>query len=104
MAALILAGSILSYIINGNSRQIAVASFLAFICSACVDTIVYSLLGKKTYMMKVNGSNVAGSVVDSMIFPFVAFGGFFPIIMIGQFIAKVLGGYFWSLILRNKGK
>ena len=38
---------------------------------------------------------------NSIVFPTLAFGGFMPVIVLGQFAAKVLGGFLWSKILYN---
>jgi hypothetical protein len=39
-------------------------------------------------------------MVDSLVFPTIAFGSFIPWVVAGQFIAKTLGGYIWSLFLQ----
>ncbi|WP_395707016.1 VUT family protein [Casimicrobium huifangae] len=100
MAALIGAGSALSWLINRDAGQIALASMLAFGAAAVADTLVYQILRERAHMVKVNGSNVISAAVDSMIFPTVAFGGFMPAVVLGQLAAKVLGGLVWSMILR----
>ncbi len=65
MAALVATGSALSWLLNRNAGMIAVASFVAFACAAVADTLVYALLRKRSYMQRVNGSNLAGAAVDS---------------------------------------
>jgi uncharacterized PurR-regulated membrane protein YhhQ (DUF165 family) len=103
MAALIAVGSALSWLLNRNAGQIAIASMLAFSAAALVDTAVYQLLYRRGRLVKMNGSNVFSAAADSLIFPTVAFGSFLPLIVLGQFAAKVFGGFVWSLILtRNK--
>lgn len=102
MGALIATGSLLSWIININAAQIAVASMIAFALAAIADTTVYHLLKNKAYLVKINGSNVVSAAVDSMVFPTIAFGGFLPLITLGQFLAKVFGGAVWAYILRGK--
>jgi len=102
MAILIATGSILSWFLNRDAGLIALASFLAFCAAGIVDVIVYHILRDKAWMVKVNGSNVFSAAVDSIIFPTVAFGAFLPLIVLGQFAAKVLGGFAWALILRKK--
>jgi queuosine precursor transporter len=105
MTLLVASGSILSWIVNRNAGQIAVASFLSFALSGLVDALIYSWLFKHKRMIKVNGSNLSSALVDSIAFPALAFG--FPIrwdIMLWQFVAKALGGFFWSLVLVRKGK
>ena len=101
MALLILGSAGLSYAINPASGLIAIASFVAFAASAAVDWVVYGKLKGKAYMTRVNGSNSAGAAVDSILFPTIAFGVFMPLIVAGQFAAKVGGGYVWSLVFRK---
>lgn len=103
MAALIGAGSILSYALNHNAGPIALASFVAFAVSATLDALVYAALGSRAYLVRVNGSNVVGAAADSVLFPALAFG--FPLlwgIMLGQFVAKVAGGALWAWVLSRK--
>lgn len=103
MGSLIAVGSILSYALNRNAGQIALASLVAFAAAAITDTIVYSFLRRRSYMQRVNGSNLASAAVDSIIFPAIAFG--LPLrfdIMLLQYVAKIVGGYVWALALRRK--
>jgi len=101
MAMLIVAGSVISFLINSNSLIIAIASCIAFFGAGLVDFIVYSILYKRAWLVKVNGSNLFSSLTDSMIFPTLAFSSFMPLIIAGQFAAKALGGFAWSLVLRK---
>lgn len=99
MALLIGAGSLLSWFLNRDAGRIALASFAAFACAGTADAIAYSLLGDRTRLLKINGSNVVSAGMDSVIFPALAFG--FPLlwgVMLGQFVAKVAGGFVWSLV------
>jgi uncharacterized PurR-regulated membrane protein YhhQ (DUF165 family) len=53
-------------------------------------------------MVRANGSNVVGALVDSILFPTIAFGfGAFllPVVAL-QFAAKVAGGAVWSFVMR----
>ena len=105
MGLLILSGSVLSWAINHNAGRIAIASFLAFACAGIVDAVVFQKLMKYSSWVRINGSNVPSALVDSIVFPSVAFG--FPLmygIMAGQFAAKVVGGFLWSLILSKSNK
>jgi hypothetical protein len=99
MFLLIASGSVISYIINRNAGMIAVASLAAFGIAGVVDAITYQFLYKKDWMVKVNGSNIFSAAADSLVFPTIAFGGFLPAIVLGQFIAKVTGGFIWSWII-----
>ena len=101
MLLLIASGSVLSAAVNWNAAQIALASFLAFAGAGIADTLVYHALRDRARMLKINGSNVVSAAVDSVLFPALAFG--FPLligVMVGQFVAKVTGGFVWSVILR----
>ena len=99
MALLIATGSAITWILNRNAGQIALASFVAFMCAGVADTVVYHLLHDKARLLKINGSNVVSAAVDSLVFPTLAFGSLMPLIILGQFAAKVGGGFVWSLIL-----
>lgn len=101
MFLLIAAGSGISYILNSDAGRIAVASMIAFMSAGVVDAIIYHLLGRYPRWLKINGSNVPSALVDSIVFPTLAFGGFLPLVTLGQFAAKVGGGFAWSLILEK---
>lgn len=99
MGGLIATASIISYAINPATGMIAFASMAAFSLSMVADSLAYQYLKGKDWMVRVNGSNTAGALVDSIVFPTIAFGGLMLEIVALQFIAKVGGGYIWSKIL-----
>lgn len=101
MAALIVAGSALSWLINRNAGQIALASMVAFAAAGIADALIYQRLLRRPWMVRVNGSNVISAAVDSVIFPWIAFGSPIWWVVLGQFAAKVLGGAFWAFILQR---
>jgi hypothetical protein len=99
MGGLILAGSVLSWVLNRNAGRIALASFVAFAVSSSIDALIYALV-KGEKWRKVGWSNLGGALSDSILFPILAFGWPpDPTIVYGQLAAKVAGGLFWSLIL-----
>ncbi len=102
MGLLIVAGSAISYLLNTNAGPIALASLVAFTLAAVADTIVYSLLHRVKWLWRSNGSNLVSAGVDSLVFPTIAFGSLLPLIVLGQFVAKVSGGLLWSLILNYR--
>lgn len=85
VVAVIAAGSLLSAFL-GDGR-IAVAAGVAFLASELVDLAVYTPLRKRGLLRAVVASNVAGLVVDSILFLAIAFGtlAFLP----GQIVGKV---------------
>ena len=101
MSLLIVSGSLLSLLFNIGVYKIALASFIAFLVANYVDLYVYQKLFNKPKLLKINGSNVFSAAADSIIFPLIAFNGILFNIMLGQFVAKVLGGYVWSVILKR---
>lgn len=103
MFSLISAGGLLSFITSESSLNIAVASCVAFVASMSVNTVVYRVLIEKGWMVKSNASNFTGSVVDSVIFPTLAFGTLMPGIILMQVAAKFLGGLFWSYSFKKIG-
>lgn len=100
MFVLIAAGSLLSAVLNWHASHIALASFIAFACAGLADTLVYRALAPRGHFTRVNGSNIISASIDSVIFPALAFG--LPLlvpIVIGQFLAKIIGGFIWALAL-----
>ena len=105
MVILIMSGSLLSWILNRKAGVIAIASFISFVVSASIDAITYHFLRHKTKLIRVNGSNILSALADSLLFPLLAFGWpLFWWICLGQFIAKVIGGFLWSVVLNKRHK
>jgi len=101
LGLLIGTGSLLSWLFNKDAGQIAVAPLVAFAAAGAIDTITYHFLRKYPYLIKCNGSNLFSALTDSIVFPTIAFGGFTLWVTLGQFVAKVAGGFIWSLIWRK---
>ena len=104
MGGLMAVASGLSYLLNPAAGAIALASFVAFALAMTADTIAYHFLRKKSWMIRSNGSNVAGAAVDSIAFPTIAFGGFMLEIVVLQFLAKLMGGGVWSYLLKKRDR
>ena len=98
MGILILFTGLLTFALNPAAGQIAIASAVAFTLAAIVDWGTFVKL-RGTWLIRANGSNIAGAAVDSVIFPTIAFGALMPEIVIIQFIAKVAGGALWVWLL-----
>jgi len=97
MFLLIASGSLLSWWLNADAAQIALASFVAFGLAGLSDALIYAVLGDKSRLVKMNGSNVAGSIVDTV--AFVLLAGLPLWVIPGQIIAKIVGGAVWSVLL-----
>lgn len=101
LAGLIAVAGGISYLLNPNAEQIAVASVVAFSSAMAADSIAYQALRQRPWFQRANGSNLAGAIVDSVVFPTVAFGVLLPHIVAAQLAAKLLGGAAWSWLLRK---
>jgi hypothetical protein len=97
MLLLVGVGSLLSWFLNRDAGPVALASFVAFAGAGLTDTLAYWVLGNKARLVKINGSNVTSAIMDSFIFGL--WLGFPWWIIIGQVLAKIMGGFVWSLIL-----
>lgn len=102
MGLLIFSGGAISFLLNPSSGPIAVASCVAFIGAGTADAVTYTVWRRFPYLIRANVSNVSGAMVDSLLFPTIAFGAMMPEIVALQFAAKVAGGFWWSLILRKR--
>jgi len=98
--SLILAGGIISYLVNIHAAPIAIASAISFTVASSIDAGVFALLGKRvSKIIRWNGTNLVGAGIDSILFPTLAFGSFMPLVSFGQYVAKIFGGFLWSIVL-----
>lgn len=69
--------------------SIAVASGVAFMCSESADFAVYTPLRDRGYLRAAVASNVVGTVVDTLLFLWVAGFGLNREVVAGQFVGKL---------------
>lgn len=97
LGALIVAGSLLSWLVNPAAADIAKWSALAFAAAMTVDTLVYQAARRMPWLERSNVSNLASAATDSAVF---CWGLSFPfVVAFGQFTAKVAGGVLFSVLL-----
>ena len=99
MGALIGAGGLISWALNADAGRIALASVVAFTAAMAVDAATYHAMRRRRFVVRANVSNVPAAIVDSLIFPAVAFGAFLPTIVAGQAAAKIAGGALWAAVI-----
>lgn len=97
MASMIIVTSMLTYLFAPGAAMIAVASAAAFGLASLADWAIFSRLGGWGWMARSNASNVGGAIVDSLVFPTIAFGAWMPEIVLLQCAAKIAGGALWAL-------
>ena len=101
MLALIAAAGALTYVFNPDAGRIGWAGSAAFTSAALVDWAVFSAL-RGPWLLRSNGSNAAGALVDSLVFPLAA--GFSLAYVPVMFVAKLAGGAAWTLALARLRK
>jgi queuosine precursor transporter len=104
MLALILAGSVLAYLVVPDAGRIGLASGAAFLAAESVDALVYHSVRFWPWLERSNFSNFFGAAVDSIVFPTLAFGGVMWGISLGQFTAKVAGALLFTLLISRTFK
>lgn len=102
MFGLIVAGAVITYVLNRGSGMIGIASVIAFGAALIVDALLYQAFWKQPRFHKMNYSNMGSAAVDSILFPTIAFGGIIWWVILGQFAAKVIGGAFWAWVFTRR--
>lgn len=104
MMLLVIVAGIITYLINYESKKIAIASIVGFAGAQITAGMFYQLVINKSYFVKVNGSDAVGIMFDSICFQLIAFGLISWQIFVSQFTLKVLGGLLWYWIIFVKLK
>ena len=99
MAALIMSGSAISFALNYNVWRVAIASFVAFALAGATNAIVYHWLDGHKRSLRMNVSNFLAAIMDSVIFPLVAFSGLSWFLSASQAVLKFAGGFLWIWLL-----
>lgn len=101
MASMILGTGVLSYLVNPATGQIAIASGIAFTLASLADWATFNTVPGK-WMKRNFAGNSVGALVDSIVFPTIAFGSLMPAIVAAQFLAKVAGGTVWGYLISKR--
>ncbi len=105
LSGLVLAGAAISVIVSPASLRVSVASCLAFALSMGVNSLVFHALLERSRFARMNTSNLAAAIVDSIAFPALALGTIDPWLSAAQAGSKFAGGLAWtSLILWAHGR
>lgn len=98
------AAACITVVINKDALNIADASVYGFACAQFVAGIVYQLLKKKSWLIKVNVSDLFAIIADSFVFQYFAFSVINPTVTFGQVVIKFAGGLLWYYILFKRLK
>lgn len=104
LGTIVAIASALTYIINQDTKNIALGSMFGFILAQIVAGIFYQFMIRKSYFVKVNGSDALAIIADSIVFQLVAFSVIDTSVTISQTILKLIGGLFWYWIIFKKLK
>jgi len=99
LGALVAVSSLITYAINADTANIAMASVGGFISAQIVAGLFYQRFINSSYFVKVNGSDALAIVFDSVVFQLIAFGSITPLITGSQTALKMLGGLFWYWVI-----
>jgi uncharacterized PurR-regulated membrane protein YhhQ (DUF165 family) len=99
MAVLIAAGGALSYWLNDDAAKIAVASTISFCAAELVEAVSYHVLRHQQWEDRAPKAALTAAIVDSILFPTLAFGTFVFTVSFGQFCAKLAGATFWTWVV-----
>jgi uncharacterized PurR-regulated membrane protein YhhQ (DUF165 family) len=91
---LILVASLMSWglaILTGSEvlARVTLASVLSFIINESLDTEIYQALRNHSKLAAILGSNAVSSLVDSVLFIWIAFGPLYNL-MLGQYLVKMI--------------
>lgn len=101
MGALVLAGAAIAYLVNDDAQRVAIASACAFAAAFLVDAAVYAAVRWRPWLERVTLSNVPSSIVDSIVFPWIAFGALDWKVVAALAGCKIGGGVVWALVLER---
>jgi queuosine precursor transporter len=104
LGLIVIVASLITFVINRNAINIAIASSVGFILAQIFAGIFYQFFIKKSFFIKVNGSDAIGILIDSLAFQLIAFGIINYNILVGQFLLKLIGGLFWYWVIFKKIK
>ena len=104
MFGMIAAAGLAAWAVNPAAGRIAIASATALTVSALAETATFQRLINRRWMVRSNGSNLPGAIVDTVVFTTVAFGFAWGLlaVMAAQAGMKIAGGLFWSALLNPR--
>lgn len=101
MGALVVAGALIAYLLNSDAQRVGIASAAAFTAAFLVDAVVYAGVWWRPWLERVTISNVPSSIVDSIVFPWIAFSGLDWKVAAGLAGCKIGGGCVWGIVLER---
>lgn len=101
IAALIMSGSLVTFLLNIEAYNVALASFCAFSCAGLLDTLIFTRLKNSSFQKRIIVSNLFSTVLDSIVFQTVAFNNVRLDIVSLHCGLKIAGSFFWVFCLNK---
>jgi len=100
MVGLVAVGGVFAAALNMAAWRVAVASVCAFVLAMTVNALVFEVAARRGVRRfgRMTVSNLFASVMDSVVFPVVAFGTFDAWLSVAQAGSKFCGGLVWSAV------
>lgn len=98
---LTLCAALVTVWIYPEAINIAKGSIAGFVAAQITAGIFYQTVKRrsKSYLLKVNMSDLVAVIFDSIVFQLIAFGILIPFVTLGQIGIKFVGGLLWYFIL-----
>ena len=104
LGSLVILSSLITYFINREAQNIALGSSFGYIGAQIAAGIFYQVSIRRSYFIKVNGSDLFAIIADSILFQLIAFNSVDLEVMGGQIVLKIIGGLFWYYVIFVKLK
>lgn len=99
LGALTVVAGIITYAINRQSLDVVFGSIAGYAGAQITAGIFYQAMIRKSYLIKVNLSDLIAIATDSILFQIAAFNEVDTYITISQIALKMAGGLFWFYII-----
>lgn len=96
IGSLVIAGAIVTSLLNIDASRIAIASVAAFVVGTTINTVLYYFMAHFRREKRMVISNSIVAVIDSTLFPLLALGLIDLRISLAQIILKCAGGLMWA--------
>jgi queuosine precursor transporter len=98
---LMIVGGAITVAMNTGALWVAIASVLTFSVGVALNTLLYEVWWDKPRLRRMIYSNTAVSLVDSLMFPLLAFGSLSISLSIAQFLSKAAGSFVWASVVNR---
>lgn len=99
LAGLVVAGAAIAVAVSPSSLRVSSASCASFAASMAVNAAVFHAMLARSRFSRMNASNLLAAIVDSILFPLLAFGELELALSAAQAGSKFAGGVAWTTLV-----